>query len=90
LGLEIKKDVSIPRIKRANEEYRFIGETIYRLGVFINMGKITNELRKCQGFLGFGLGKLKIEFLKDDDPFGIFSPKDLMCQNVIHWGYIPR
>jgi hypothetical protein len=48
------------------------------------MGKITDKLHKHQGFFGFGLGKLEIEFLKNNDPLGIFSPKDLTCQNMIH------
>jgi hypothetical protein len=84
LGLEIKKDISIPRIGCANEEQSFIGERISRLSIFISMGKVANKLRKHQGFFSFGLSKFKIEFLKDDDPFGIFSPKNLTCQNVIH------
>jgi hypothetical protein len=48
------------------------------------MGKIVDELHKHQVFLGFGLNKLKIQFLKDDDPFGVFSPKNLTCQDMIH------
>jgi hypothetical protein len=79
LGLEIKEDISILRIGRDDEEYIFIRERIYGLSIFISMGKIADELRKHQGFFSFGLSKLDIEFLKDEDPFGIFSPKKLTC-----------
>jgi hypothetical protein len=48
------------------------------------MGKIANEFHKDQGLFRFGLRKFKIEFLKGDDLFGVFSPKELMGQNVIH------
>jgi hypothetical protein len=84
LGLKINKDISIPRIRHANEEKRFIEERIYGLSIFISMGKITDMFCKHQEFFSFGLVKLEIELLKNNDPFGIFSPKDLMCQNMIH------
>jgi hypothetical protein len=84
LGLEIKKDISIPRIGHANDEKKFIEERIFGLSIFISIGKVADKLHKHQGFLGFELSKLEIKFLKDDDPFGIFSPNNLMCQNVIH------
>jgi hypothetical protein len=48
------------------------------------MGKVADKVHKHQGFFSFGLSKLEIKFLKDDDPFGIFSPKNLTCQNVIN------
>jgi hypothetical protein len=84
LGLEINKDISIPRIRRAYEEQSFIRERISGLNIFINAGKVATKFRKHQGFFSFGLSKFKIEFLKDDDPFGIFGPKNLTCQNMIH------
>jgi hypothetical protein len=59
-------------------------ERISRFDVFIGMRESIDELCKHQGLFGFGLHKFEIEFLKDDDPFGIFSPKYLMCQDVVH------
>jgi hypothetical protein len=84
LGLEIKEDVSIPRIRGANEENSFVRERISRFNIFINMGKITDKLHKHQGLFGFGLHKFKIEFLKDDDPFRVFSLDHLTCQDMVH------
>jgi hypothetical protein len=84
LGLKINKDISIPRIIHANEEQRFIKERISSLGIFISMGKIADKFFKNQGIFIFGLGKLEIKFLKNIDPFGIFSPKEFPCQNMIH------
>jgi hypothetical protein len=84
LGLEIKEDVSIPRIRGADEEKSFFKERISRFDVFISMGEIADELRKHHGIFGFGLCKFKIEFLKDDDPFRVFSPEHLTCQDVVH------
>ena len=84
LGLEVKEDVSVPRIRGADEENRFIGERISRFDVFIGMRESTYKLYKHHGFFGFGLHEFKIEFLKDNDPFRIFSPKYLTCQEVVH------
>jgi hypothetical protein len=84
LGLEVKEDVSIPRIRGADEEKSFVRERISRFDVFINMGEIADKLHKYQGLFGFGLHKFKIEFLKDDDPFRVFSPEHLTCQDVVH------
>jgi hypothetical protein len=84
LGLEVKEDVSIPRIRGADEENSFIGERISRFDVFISTGEIADKLRKHQGLFGFGLRKFKIKFLKDDDPFRLFSPKHLTFQDVVH------
>jgi hypothetical protein len=84
LGLEVKEDISIPRIRGVDEEKSFIGERISRFDVFINTGEIADKLRKHQGLFGFGLRKFKIEFLKDDDPFRVFSPEHLTCQDVVH------
>jgi hypothetical protein len=75
LGLKVEENVSVPRIGGADEEERFIGERISRFNVFISMRESTDKLCKHQGFFGFGLCKLKIEFLKINDPFRIFSPK---------------
>jgi hypothetical protein len=84
LGLELKEDVSVLRIRGADEEKSFTGERISRFGVFISMRESTDKLCKHQGLFGFGLCKFKINFLKDDNPFRIFSPKYLMCQDVVH------
>jgi hypothetical protein len=84
LGLEIKEDVSIPRIRGVDEEKSFVRKRISRFDIFISMGKITDKLRKHQGLFGFGLRKFKIEFLKDDDPFRVFSPEHLTCQDMLH------
>jgi hypothetical protein len=84
LGLEIKEDVSIPRIRGADEEKSFFREIISRLDIFISMGEVADELRKHQGLFGFGLCKFKIEILKDDDPFRVFSPEHLKCQDMVH------
>ena len=74
LGLKVEENVSIPRIEGADEEERFIRERISRFNVFIGRRESTDELDKHQGFFGFSLRKLKIEFLEDNDPFRIFSP----------------
>jgi hypothetical protein len=84
LGLKVKEDISIPRIIGVDEEKRFIGERISRFDVFIGMRERTDKLCEHQGFFCFGLHKFKIEFLKDNDPFRIFSPKYLTCQDVVH------
>jgi hypothetical protein len=84
LGLEVKEDVSMPRIRGDYEEKSFIGERISRFDVFISTREIADKIRKHQGLFGFGLCKFKIEFLKDDDPFRVFSPKHLTCQDVVH------
>ena len=84
LGLEVKEDVSIPRIKGADEEKSFIRERISRFDIFISMGEIADQFCKHQGLFGFGLCKFKIEFLKDDDPFRLFSPEHLTCQDMVH------
>jgi hypothetical protein len=69
LGLEIKKDISIPRIGCANEEQSFIRERIFGLSIFISMGKVTNKICKHQGHFRFGFSELEIEFINDNDPF---------------------
>ena len=84
LGLEIKEDVSIPRIRGVDEEKSFIKERIFGFNIFISMGEVSDKLRKHQGLFGFGLRKFKIEFLKDDDPFRVFSLEHLMCQDMVH------
>jgi hypothetical protein len=84
LGLEIKDDVSIPRIGGADEEKSFFRKRISRFDIFISMGEIIDELYKHQGLFGFGLCKFKIKFLKDDDPFRVFSLENLTCQDVVH------
>jgi hypothetical protein len=84
LGLKVKEDVSVPRIRGADEEKRFIRERISRFDVFINMRESTDKLCKHQGIFGFGLRKFKIKFLKDNDPFRILSLKYLTCQDVVH------
>jgi hypothetical protein len=84
LCLKVEENVSIPRIRGADEEERFVGERISRFDVFIDTRKRTDELDKHQGFFGFRLRKLKIKFLKNNDPFLIFFPKYLTCQDVVH------
>jgi hypothetical protein len=84
LGLRVKEDVSVLRIRGVAEEKRFIRERISRFDVFIGTRESTDKLCEHQGFFGFGLCKFKIEFLKDNDPFRIFSPKYLTCQDVVH------
>jgi hypothetical protein len=84
LGLEVKEDVSILRIRGVYEEKSFFRERISRFDIFINMGEIADKLRKQQEILGFGLRKFKIEILKDDDPFRVFAIENLMCQDVVH------
>jgi hypothetical protein len=84
LCLKVEENVSVPRIRGADEEERFIGERISRFDVFIDTRKSTDELGKHQGFFGFRLRKLKIEFLKNNNPFRIFTPKYLTCQDVVH------
>jgi hypothetical protein len=42
LGLEIEKNISIPWIRRNNEEHGFIGKGIAGINILIGMGKITN------------------------------------------------
>jgi hypothetical protein len=83
LGLEIKEDVFLQRIKGVDEEKSFIRERISRFNIFISMGEITDKLRKHQGLFGFGLHKFMIEFLKDDNPFRVFSPEHLTCQDMV-------
>ena len=46
LGLEVKEDVSVPRIRGVDEEKSFIGERISRFDVFISMREIADKLRK--------------------------------------------
>jgi hypothetical protein len=84
LGLEIKEDVFVPRIRGADEEKSFVRERISRFDIFISMGEVADELRKHQGLFGFGIHKFKIEFLKDDDTFRVFSPEHLTCQDMVH------
>ena len=84
LGLEIKEDVSVPRNRGVDEEKSFVRERISRFDIFISMGEVADELHKHQGLFGFGLCEFDIEFLKDNDPFRIFSPKHLTCQDVVH------
>ena len=84
LCLKVEENVSIPRIRGADEEERFIGERISWFNVFIGTRENTYELDKHQGFFGFRLRKLKIEFLENDDPVQIFSPKYLTCQDMVH------
>jgi hypothetical protein len=84
LGLEIKKDISIPWVGGVDEEQSLIKERISGLSIFISMGKVVDKLHKHQRFFTFGLNKFAIKLLKYDDPFRIFSHKNLMCQNVIH------
>jgi hypothetical protein len=69
LGLKVKEDVSIPGVRGADEEERLIGKRVSRFIVFIGTWESTDELDKHQGFFGFGLCKLEIEFLKNNDPF---------------------
>jgi hypothetical protein len=82
--LEVKEDVFVPGIRGSDDERSFIGERISRFDVFLNTRESTDKLHKHQGLFGFGLCKFKIEFLKDDDPFRILSPKYLTCQDVVH------
>jgi hypothetical protein len=84
LGLKVEKNVSIPRIGGADVENRLIRERISRFNVFIDMRESTDNLYKHQGFFVFGLRKLDIEFLKNNDPFRISTPKYLTCQDVVH------
>jgi hypothetical protein len=84
LGLKVEENVSVPRIGGVDEEERFIGERISRFNVFIGTRESIDKLRKHQRFFGFGRRKLKIEFLKNNDPFRIFFPKYLMCQDMVH------
>jgi hypothetical protein len=79
LGLKVKEDVSIPRVRGADEEERLIRKRVSRFMGFIDTWESTDKLGKHQGFFGFGLCKLEIEFLKDHDLFQIFSPKYLTC-----------
>jgi hypothetical protein len=53
LGLEVKEDVSVPRIRCADEENSFVRERISRFDVFISMGEIIDKLCKNQGLFGF-------------------------------------
>ena len=69
LGLKVKENVSILGVRGADEEERLIRKRVSRFNVFIGTWESTNELGKYQGFFGFGLCKLKIEFLKNNDPF---------------------
>ena len=46
LGLEVKEDVSVPRIRGADEEKSFVRERISRFDIFISMGEIADELCK--------------------------------------------
>jgi hypothetical protein len=84
LCLKVEENVSVLRIRGVDEEERFIRERISRFDVFIGTRKSTDELGKHHGFFGFRLRKLKIELLKNNNPFRIFSPKYLMCQDVVH------
>jgi hypothetical protein len=84
LGLKVEENVSVPGVRGADEEERLIGERVARFNVFIDTWESTDKLRKHQGFFGFSLRKLKIEFLKNNDPFRIFSPKYLTRQDVVH------
>jgi hypothetical protein len=69
LCLKVEENVSVPRIRGADEKERFFGERISRFIVFIGTRESTNKLGKHQGFFGFSLRKLKIEFLKNNDSF---------------------
>ena len=84
LGLKVEENVSVPRVRGADEEERFIRERISMFNAFIGTGESIDELSKHQGFFGFSLCKLEIEFLKNNDPFQIFSPKYLTHQDVVH------
>ena len=77
LSLKVEENVSIPRVRCADEEERLIWKRVSRLMVFIDTWKSTDELSKHQGFFGLSLRKLEIEFLENHDPFRIFSPKYL-------------
>ena len=69
LGLKVEENVSIPRVRGADEEERLIRKRVSRFIVFIGTRERTDELNKHQGFFGFSLCKLEIEFFKNDDPF---------------------
>jgi hypothetical protein len=53
-------------IRGADEEERLIRKRVSRFIVFIGTWESTDELGKHQGFFGLSLGKLKIEFLKNN------------------------
>jgi hypothetical protein len=84
LDLKIEKNISMLRVRHANEEHRFIRKRIIGLSIFIGMGKIAYKFRKNQRLLILLFGKLEIKFLKNNNPFGIFSPKDLSCKDMVH------
>ena len=69
LSLKVEENVSIPGFRGADEEERLIGERVSRFNVCIDTWKRTDKLGKHQGFFGFGLCKLEIEFLENNDPF---------------------
>jgi hypothetical protein len=68
LGLKVKENVSIPRVRGVDEEERLIRKRVSRFIVFIGTWESIDELGKHQGFFGLSLGKIKIEFLKNNDP----------------------
>ena len=68
LILKVEENVSIPRVRGADEEERLIWKRVSRLNVFIGTWESRDELSKHQGFFGLSLRKLKIEFLKNNDP----------------------
>jgi hypothetical protein len=39
--------------------------------------KIGHQFSEYQGFFGLGGKELEIEFLKDNNPFRIYSPKNM-------------
>jgi hypothetical protein len=79
LGLKVKENVSIPRVRGDDEEERLVRKRVSKFIVFIGTWESTDELNKHQGFFGLSLGELEIEFLKNNDPFQIFSPKYVTC-----------
>jgi hypothetical protein len=59
LGLEIKKDVSIPRIRRVDEEQSFSKERIYGLSIFISMGRSQIRSANTKYVLALNLENLR-------------------------------
>ena len=90
LGLKVEENVSVPRVRGADEEERFIGERISRFNVFIGTREITDKLDKHQGFFGFSLRKLEIESSESNDPFRIFLPQVLDASGRGTWGWSLR
>ena len=55
LGLKVKENVSIPRVRGADEEERLVRKRVSKFIVFIGTWESTDELEKHEGFFSLAL-----------------------------------